>query len=330
MENTEHQIIDLITQDTSQRDALVWFLRTQKSPNTRRAYMQAIRGYEEINGGIENGISKEKISEWVARMGEKGLADATINQRLAAVSSYLVFIDNFGLDDQAKSIQKFVQRMTRKVNPYEKSTYLSSAQLRSLMEVIDRSKIQGARDYALFLMFIATGRRSAEIRTLQWSNFMVEQDVCWYSWVGKGKKLGRGECPWDVWTAINRWLEMSGRLENISGDDYIFTALNDCANRLPTVQDWKPGEHPLSMQAVSQLLRKYARKAGIGGRIHIHMLRHSAAMLRSEAGEDLYEIQKFLGHNDLSSTLIYMHRVKRSRDESWAKIRDMLGIRWSG
>ena len=329
MENTEHQIIDLITQPTSYRDALVWFVRTQRSLNTARVYEQAIRDFEGVNGSIDHGISREKISEWVARMGERGLADTTINMRLAALSAYLSFVGNMNIAIDTNDLMKFTNRLRRRINPYGKSRYLNSSQLKKLLQAIDQDTLQGSRDYAMFLMFIATGRRSSEIRNLQWKNFEVESGLVRYRWTGKGK-TAMCECPWDVWCAILDWINRSGRAKLIGNDDYIFTAISGNASRLPRVRDgWIPMQVPLSMQSVGKLFTRYAKKAGIGGSVHIHMLRHSAAMLHLEAGEDITSIQRFLGHSDVHSTTIYLHRIAEVNnyvDKNWGKIKDLLGL----
>jgi len=323
------QVIELMTRETSRRDALAWFLRTQRSEHTARAYDQAIRDFESVNGGLENGISREKVSEWVARMGERGLADTTINQRLAALSAYVGFLGDMKLESEAGEIAGFVNKLRRRVNPYGKSRYLNSAQLKRLLSAINVDTVQGSRDYALFLMFIATGRRSSEIRNLQWKHFEVESSLVRYRWTGKGNSA-MCECPWDVWQAIINWLNRSGRLIHMVDDDYIFTAISESASRLPRVNDcWKPGQAPLTMPTLGQLFTRYAKKAGIGGKVHIHMLRHSAAMLHLEAGEDITSIQRFLGHKDVQSTTIYLHKIAEGGgyvDKNWGKIKDLLGL----
>jgi site-specific recombinase XerD len=49
-------------------------------------------------------------------------------------------------------------------------------------------------------------------------------------------------------------------------------------------------------------------------------------MLRLEAGDSEEAIGSFLGHADLRTTKIYVHKVSGRRDRSWDTVQDMLGI----
>ncbi len=78
---------------------------------------------------------------------------------------------------------------------------------------------------------------------------------------------------------------------------------------------------------VCRLLKKYLRKVGSDPtHITVHSLRHTAALLRKEAGEDLQSISSFLGHSDLSITQIYLHKIESHQDASWLKVESLLGL----
>ena len=67
-----------------------------------------------------------------------------------------------------------------------------------------------------------------------------------------------------------------------------------------------PGS-PYSTRSLQEVLQAAKKKAGVIKPGSIHSLRHSFATHLIEKGTDVTMIQKLLGHNDLKTTLIYLH-----------------------
>ncbi len=153
-----------------------------------------------------------------------------------------------------------------------------------------------------------------------------ESGLVFYRWRGKGTQR-QDYCPPPVWSAIVDFLKLSKSYDSISPSDYIFTPLRDNARYLPNVQSSDTSQSPLSSQMACRLLKKYLRRAGIDpSRITVHSLRHTAALLRKEAGDDLHTISSFLGHSNLSITQIYLHKIENRQDASWLKVETLLGL----
>lgn len=301
-----------------------------KAENTRRAYEAAWEELIDFTEKMPWEMSSADIEDFIADL-RKHYAKSTIQQRLAAISSffsytrdnYMDYVDGKEIPLHHYNPAKAVQRP--KVNTYGKAHPLNIDEVRAFLGAIDQETLQGKRDYALILTYILTGRRNSEIRALTWGQIESDGHRFWYRWEGKACTSGRYELPAPAFHAICEFLSAAGRLQAMAQDDFIFTALSDHANRLPgTVHD--PGR-ALSSRYVRDLVKKYARLAGLDPEmVRVHDLRHTAAMLRSEAGDDIEAISSFLGHSSLRTTSIYLHRVGGRKDNSWTKVQDMLGL----
>jgi len=64
---------------------------------------------------------------------------------------------------------------------------------------------------------------------------------------------------------------------------------------------------PMSGCTIQGCVKRAAKAAGIRKSISPHTLRHSMATHLFEAGTSLVWIQKFLGHSNLQTTLVYLH-----------------------
>jgi integrase len=82
---------------------------------------------------------------------------------------------------------------------------------------------------------------------------------------------------------------------------------------------------PLESQAVTKALQATLRKAGLP-RQRFHDLRHAYATLRIEAGAELVDVSRNLGHADLSTTAdVYAHFTRDMQRRSADQMDGILG-----
>jgi integrase len=58
----------------------------------------------------------------------------------------------------------------------------------------------------------------------------------------------------------------------------------------------------------------------------VHVLRHTAAKLRRDAGESIEEVSAFLDHSSLAVTTVYLRRLKGTEDHAWPQVAAAIGL----
>ncbi len=277
----------------------------------------------------------------------KGYAAGTISQYLAAVSSFYSYAEHnwpVMLADGREVALTLLSGMT--LNPVRvikrrtvggaakrEQAYLSALQLRQFIGAIPSTTPGGLRDRALFLFYILTGARNSEVRGLQWGDFQERGGRMFWHWKGKGRgrkdsKDSWKDLPSECWEAVRVYLQAVGRWGKMTEESFIFTAVGRGAMNLPTVGElWDPFGQALTDREVNRLVKQYAVKAGLDPNdVHVHTLRHSAAMLMDEAGAGLEDIRRFLNHENLNTTQTYMHKMKGERNVFAGKMAELLRL----
>jgi len=308
-----------------------WLARM--APNTRRAYIQAWGDLGAFSDRKPWEITSSELEAWLVDLQARDLSPATVGQRLAAVRSFFSFVSKRymipapGGERPLYHYNPAQAVEAPKAEKFTEAVYLDGIQVRALLKAIPRNTPHGLRNYSLILFYVATGRRNSEIRKIRWGDFRQDRDLVRFHWKNKGKTRW-DECPAEVWKAIQEYLAAVDRLATIQAADFVFTAIDNHAGRLPHLgEDYQPTGQPLSGPEVVRILRSYARAAGIqADGLRVHSLRHTAAMLLRAVGMDTKEIQAQLGHSSLKTTDLYLHALEGQRNAGWAQVRDYLGL----
>lgn len=183
--------------------------------------------------------------------------------------------------------------------------YLDRAELERLFEATGNKKIQELRGRAILEVLYSTGLRVSELVALNRNQvdlgrreFMVR---------GKGRK------PRIVFLSA-RAAEALALYLNARDDSFEPMFLN--YRHKSSKNDITLGEkRRLSRVMVENLVRNYARKAGIIKKVTPHVLRHSFATELLINGADIRSVQEMLGHASIATTQIYTHVTnKRLRE----------------
>lgn len=158
---------------------------------------------------------------------------------------------------------------------------------------IEIEKLRGAcknkRDLAIIDVMYSTGCRVAEVVDMDIDDINGDEVTVF----GKGEK--------------ERVTYLNARALN-SLKEYMDERTDD--NRALFVSLYRPHER-LQISGIEVLLRKLGRSVGIS-KSHPHKMRRTTATIALERGMPIEEVQKMLGHEQISTTTIYAQSSKES------------------
>jgi site-specific recombinase XerD len=180
---------------------------------------------------------------------------------------------------------------------------LSPDDVLALMRRCSRRAPTGVRNRALIALLYGSGLRVGEALALKPKDLDLDGLAVTVQ-SGKGARRRVAALLPDAVDAIERWLDRR-TVFGIGSDQPLFCTLaRGAAGPHPTV----PGRR-LSREYFARFLRKAARHATPGRRVHPHALRHSHADLLRRRGFDVEEIRRQLGHRDLLVTTRYLDHL---------------------
>jgi len=231
---------------------------------------------------------------------------ATVGARIACLSSFYRFTIRMGLltanPCDALERPRTVQSVARG---------LGADEVRRLLAVVPDT-VAGRRDRGLLLTFILTGRRRAEVIGLTAGDISLEGETAFYRYRGKGGKRGRRELPRPAYEALRATL----------GDAGLSLADMD-----PSASLWQAaaGTRGVTGSTFYARFRRYLRAAGLAPS-GLHVLRHTAAKLRRDAGASIEAVSSFLDHSSLAVTSVYLRRLEGESDRTWPDVAVAIGV----
>jgi integrase/recombinase XerD len=216
------------------------------------------------------------------------ISPATFNQRVIIVSSFYRFAMRVGwiVADPCELIQR------RRVQPYATVEPLEREKVALALRSIDTITLPGKRDLALLLVALTTGRRSSELVGLRWGDVRVNAGTTVVQWRRiKGGKTARDILASGVAQVLGEYVEaLGGGPRPAMSPLWVALSGRRCGGAL-------------TRHGIRYIVKKHL------GTTRIHALRHTFARDMEEAGAKVSEIQRRLGHTNLSTTSRYLEQL---------------------
>ena len=287
--------------------------RRSGSRRTVQAYSRMIQDFFGRAGKPPDQVLGQEVFAWAHGRGLSGKEPSaiTVGARMACLSSFYKFLIRMGIVKSNPC--DALERPRVQAGP---PRGLSADEIRRLLAAIPDTK-SGLRDRAIVLTLALTGRRRTEVISMTRGDLSDENGAVYYRYRGKGGKKAKRELPRPAYDTIEQTLAAWGRsLGELGAKESLW--LTDDAQRAAAGQGITRGTCYGNLQ-------RYLKAAGLPAS-DVHILRHSAAKLRRDAGESMEDVSRFLDHYSLQVTTVYLRRLEGQEDRSWRSVAAAIGV----
>jgi integrase/recombinase XerD len=265
------------------------------SANSVEAYVRDVTMLSQYIGISHAGTSPLKVTtpvlqgflQYINELGMSAYSQARILSGIKAFYKYLLFED-LVQNDPTTLIEG--PKLGRKL-----PDTLSFPEIEQLLEAIDLSSPEGARNRAMLEILYCSGLRVSELVELKLAN--VYFDIGFLRVIGKGNKERLVPFGKDAAKFLKIYVDqVRGKAPHAAPqkgfDNHVF--LNRRGKKLTRVM-------------VFTIIKHLAMQIGLKKTISPHTFRHSFATHLIEGGADLRAVQEMLGHESITTTEIYTH-----------------------
>jgi site-specific recombinase XerD len=228
----------------------------------------------------------------------------TRNARLAAIHSFFRFV---ALEEPAHSAMcQRVLAIPAKKAERKLVTSLDRVEQEAMLAAPVRTTWLGRRDHAIIALLLQTGLRVSEMRSLRGEDLALSTTSAHVRCHGKGRKERCTPLTRQVAAVLRAWMAERGGQPH----EPVF----------PTRRG-----STLSRDAVERLIAKHAavasKRCASLARKHVtpHVLRHTAAVMLLQAGNDRAVIALWLGHESIETTQMYLDADLSTKERALAR-----------
>ncbi|OGN88036.1 MAG: tyrosine recombinase XerD [Chloroflexi bacterium RBG_13_46_14] len=245
-------------------------------------------------------FNRQAMLAYQLTLKERNYAATTLARKIAAAKSFFKFMMSEG---------KITENPTQNIaSPNVGRLLPKPISLKQVRQLLDQpakqSTPEAKRDRAMLELLYASGMRVSELISLNLEDIDIEGGFvrCF----GKGNKERMIPIYRQAAVIVDEYIR-EARPQIVRRDDEKALFLNRRGERLTRQGFW-------------QILKGYAKAAGLDEEVTPHTLRHSFATHMLSGGADLRSVQELLGHANISTTQVYTHltseHVRRTYEKS--------------
>jgi integrase/recombinase XerD len=227
------------------------------------------------------------LKSYLLNLREKRYSVATTARKVASAKSFFKF-----MVDSGRMRENPTQNLPSPQVSKHALRFLSPSEYQKLLaEPAKLSTPEAKRDVVMLELLYATGLRISELVSLDVKNIDLEQNCVHIN--------SKRQVPFDhrLSLILGNFLR-NARLDLLYDEREEALFLNRRGKRLTRQGFW-------------QIIKGYASKAGLGGKVTPQTLRHSFARRKLQNGIELRQLQQLLGHAYISSTRVYKQSAPR-------------------
>lgn len=284
-----------------ERDILAELLADKRSVNTKRAYAWDLKDFflSVANAEprpqlvaeflrLERFTAIALVLQYKAALIEKGLSEATVNRRLAAIKSLVKYAQKVG-----KCLWSLEEVEGERIRSYRDTRGVGAEDYSRILEMCDRSTLAGLRDFAILRLLWDNVLRRDEIHKLNVSDFDPEGKLLRILGKGRGTQAEFVDLSEKTVQAIRAWLQ--GRGGELTAQSPLFITL-----------DRSHAGVRISGNGLYEMVRRRAEGAGLQRILSPHRCRHSGITQALDAtGGDVRRVKKLSRHARTDTLLLY-------------------------